>query len=244
MEASTSKVGERREPTGKAMSAVESRLQDLRDLAKTDPRRAQDETWTWIKELGARTDRDREAGSAELNELFRLGTPPTDIEGDTEGILVATTLPRGVDGPIKALTSRWMPWQGKRFQVSQDRGDNLLTRSARFPAKLIWPLYGTRRHPSGRSAFSFEMRVEPGKADPDRDVLVIDYSVIEANPGTIIRQIRDELVELVPDTHLGKILWAGGIPFADNLPVIGSRTSQVGTGWPCIGYFALKQPTG
>lgn len=225
-----------------AGSPVEARLSELRALSERLPVRAQQDTWAWIEDLGKQAGKDREGAGAELNELFRLGTPPRGLEGETEGILVATMLPPGVDQVVGALTARWMPWQGKRFQVSRDKGDNLLTGSARFPAKLIWPLYGTKPHESGRSAFTFEMRTEAGKADPDRVVLVIDYSAIDSNPDVVIRQIRDELVELCPSTYLGKILWAGGIPLANQLPVVGNLAASVGKGWPCIGYFALKQP--
>ena len=38
-------------------------------------------------------------------------------------------------------------------------------------------------------------------------MLVIDYYPVESNPRFIIRQIRDELVEIVPGANLGKILW-------------------------------------
>jgi hypothetical protein len=78
-----------------------------------------------------------------------------------------------------------------------------------------------------RAAFDFETAIEPGKADPDVEVLKIDYGPVESNPRFIIRQIRDELVELVPDTYLGKILWRSGEE-----------------GYTCIGYFALRQPAG
>jgi hypothetical protein len=247
MEASSAdKVAEQTVASGAAAaptaSPIQARLEELRGLADSLPVRAQQDTWAWFEELGKKTDKDRQAGAAELNELFRLGTPPRDLSGETEGILVAATLPPGVDQLVGVLTARWMPWQGKRFQVSRDKGDNLLTGSARFPAKLIWPLYGTKAHDRGRSAFEFDMRIEAGKADPDREVLVIDYSSVPSNPDTIIRQIRDELVEIVPSTYLGKILWAGGIPLANQLPIVGNLADSVGKGWPCIGYFALKQP--
>jgi hypothetical protein len=38
------------------------------------------------------------------------------------------------------------------------------------------------------------------------DVLVIDYESVDANPRFLIRQIRDELVEVVPGANLGKML--------------------------------------
>jgi hypothetical protein len=37
-------------------------------------------------------------------------------------------------------------------------------------------------------------------------VLVIDYESVPDNPNLLIRQIRDELVEIVPGANLGKML--------------------------------------
>ena len=59
------------------------------------------------------------------------------------------------------------------------------------------------------AAFDFRTRVEPGALDTDRDVLVIDYAVVDSNP-LLIKKIRDELVEVVPGAHLGKMLWRHG----------------------------------
>ena len=73
------------------------------------------------------------------------------------------------------------------------------------------------------AAFDFETGVEPGKVDPDREVLKIDYAPIERNPRLTIRPIRDELVEIVPGANLGKIL-------------LRSRDGD----HRLIGYFALK----
>ena len=58
-------------------------------------------------------------------------------------------------------------------------------------------------------------------------VLKIDYEPVTTNPRLVIRQIRDELVELVPDTYLGRILFK----------VRGGRYAN-------IGYFALRQHAG
>ncbi len=42
--------------------------------------------------------------------------------------------------------------------------------------------------------------------DPSVDVLVIDYESVSTNPNLLIRQIRDELVQIVPGANLGKML--------------------------------------
>ena len=206
---------------GTAVSEIEARLKELRERASTDPAGVQDATWAWIKELGERK------AEAELGELYHLGTPPRGLEGPTEGILVTPLIHPAADLVLRTLTGAWMPWLGKSFDAQAAHGYNRLAPSARWPAKLFWPLYGTKPDVGARAAFDFETAIEPGKADPDVEVLKIDYGPVESNPRFIIRQIRDELVELVPDTYLGKILWRSGEER-----------------YTCIGYFALRQPAG
>jgi hypothetical protein len=202
-------------------SETEARLLKLRELAASDPVAAQDRTWSLIRQLGERK------AEAELGELYRLGTPPRGLEGPTEGILVTPLIHPAADLVLRTLTGAWMPWLGKSFDAQAAHGYNRLAPSARWPAKLFWPLYGTKPDVGARAAFDFETAIEPGKADPDVEVLKIDYGPVESNPRFIIRQIRDELVELVPDTYLGKILWRSGEER-----------------YTCIGYFALRQPAG
>jgi hypothetical protein len=128
------------------------------------------------------------------------------------------------DRLIGSITNLWMPWLGKKFDRQQKRGINTLTNSARWPAKLLWPLYSTGESPLGRTAFDFTTYVEAGKLDPSVDVLVIDYESVRENPNLLIRQIRDELVQIVAGANLGKMLV--------NVP---RRTE------PILGlYFALK----
>jgi hypothetical protein len=207
-----------------AGSPIASRLADLRKLADSDPAAAQTAVWEWIQELGGRKAED------ELGELYKLGTAPRDLDGPTEGILVTPLIQGVVDRALSTITGAWMPWLGKSFDSAANRGYNRLTNSARWPAKLLWPRYGTTDDVDARAAFDFETAVEPGKADPEIDVLKIDYGPVESNPRLVIRSIRDELVELVPDTYLGKILWRSG--------------DEGDESYSCIGYFALRQPAG
>jgi hypothetical protein len=212
------------EGTSAASTPVSERLAQLRSQAADDPSGAQESAWAWIEELGKRAESDRAGAESQLGELFKLGTTPVGLEGETQGILVTPLIHPLLDklGPV--FKTFWMPWVGKRFDPEKGGGDNLMAGSAKWPLKLIWPRYGTKEHGDRRTAFDFETRVEPGKADPEVEVLVIDYAPVESNPSLVIRSIRDELVKLVPDTYLGKILFA---------------TSD---DWPCIGYFALRQP--
>ena len=190
-----------------ALSEIAQRVAELRKVAQGSPATAADAAWAWFAELGDEAGGDRERAAKKLNELFRLGVPPSGIDGQTEGILVTPLIAPPVDRALRLLTGAWMPWLGKRFDAGTRMGDNTLTQSTRLVAKLLWPLYDTKEYGSNRAAFDFETRVEPGKTDPDRDVLVIDYFRVASNPRFIIRQIRDELVEIVPGANLGKILW-------------------------------------
>jgi hypothetical protein len=218
----TAAATESQPAAAEAASPIEARLAELRAVAATDPAGAQVATWAWIKELGEHRAED------ELGELYKLGTPPRDLDGPTEGILVTPLIQGAVDRVLGTITGAWMPWLGKAFDSQAGRGYNRLAPSARWPAKLLWPGYGTKEEPGARAAFDFETAIEPGKADPDVEVLKIDYGPVESNPRLIIRSIRDELVELVPDTYLGKILW---------------RSEDDGEErYSCIGYFALRQP--
>ena len=205
---------------------IEDRVARLRKLAAQDPASARDDAWAWIAELSRRARRDRDEALTELNHLFRAGRPSTGIDGQTDGTLVTFTVHPIFDTSIAALTTAWLPWAGKRFDALAATGDNLLLRSARWPAKLLWPLYGMRDAVERLAAFDFETRVEPGALDRDRDVLVIDYGPVESNPRVVIRSIRDELVEIVPGAHLGKMLWRSGS---------GEDASHT-----LLAYFALK----
>jgi hypothetical protein len=200
--------------------AVAERVEKLRAQAKSDPDAAREATWSWFEQLGK--DRDEDA----LDELFALGNAPRDLDGPTDGILVVPLIQGVLDRTLTLITQVWMPWNGKRFDADKHRGDNLLTGSARWPAKLIWPRYGTKSVPGGRAAFDFETRIEPGKHDPKTDVLVIDYAPVDKNPGLLIRSIRDELVEIVPGANLGKILYRRGEDSYTNLGFFALRPDQ------------------
>jgi hypothetical protein len=167
-------------------------------------------SWDQILETGRAIQTDREAALGRLAELFRSGTTPAGLDGATEGALVGFVTHPAFDRAVAALAARWLPWAGKRFDAAASGGDNLLLRSARWPSKLLWPRYRMRDANPHLAAFDFQTRVERGALGTDIDVLVIDYAPVESNPRLIIRQIRDELVEVAPGTHLGKMLWRHG----------------------------------
>lgn len=185
---------------------VAERVAKLRELAREDAEAAREQAWRWIVELSKRAHADRGGALDELQALFLCGRPAQGISGQTEGILVTWTMHPLADRLVGSITDAWMPWLGKRFDRDKHTGLNTLTDSARWPAKLLWPLYSTREGELGRSAFDFNTYVEAGLLDPSVDVLVIDYESVESNPRLLIRSVRDELVEVVPGANLGKML--------------------------------------
>jgi hypothetical protein len=209
MMAEATETPRRNSANGKAKlpnDPVAQRVIELRQLAQTAPADAREEAWAWIEELGRRAREDRQEAHEELQQLFLCGEPADDVSGQTEGILVTWTMHPLADRVIGTLTDAWMPWLGKRFMPEEGKGVNTLTGSARWPSKLVWPLYSMRDSPLGHSAFDFSTYVEAGRLDPSVQVLVIDYASVPANPLLLIRQIRDELVRIVPGAFLGKML--------------------------------------
>jgi hypothetical protein len=215
------------DPLEPSPEAVERYVKALQELAESDPELAARRAWGQIQLAGVRAGRRREEARDTLNRMFRLGGPPDPpIDGPTDGILVTPVMPRVLESPLRALTSAWMPWLGKRFDAAAGHGDNLLTASARVPARALWPTYRPERLEDGRlAAFRFRTYVGPGTLDPDRQNLKIDYDSDE-NPALLIRDILDELVQLVPGAYLGKVLLRRG----------------EGAPYGLIGYFALRVP--
>lgn len=191
--------------------------------AANDPAGAAAEAWARIVELQELGKSDNSSADRALNELFRAGAPVTSLDGPTDGILVLTTMTKVPDVALTALTKVWMPWEGKRFNAETNTGDNRMTGDAVVVSKVLWPLYSMKDSPAGRIAFDFKTYIEAGKEDPDRQVMVIDYADVPSNPRLIIRSIRDELVELVPGSYLGKVLFR--LPLDKYLK---------------LGYFALR----
>ena len=191
-------------------------------MAKKSPGIAQRETWDWFKDLGA------SKAEADLAELFGLGTAPKELSGPTEGILVAPMIHPAVD----AVARDGHRAAGCRGWARASTPSASAAATASPPAGASSPSCCGRRYKmtptdEGNMAFDFDTRIEPGAIEPSPDVLVIDYADEPRNPELIIRKIRDELVEIVPHTHLGRILYR----LKDG-------------GYKNIGYFALLQRPG
>jgi hypothetical protein len=170
--------------------------------------------------------RDRPRGLAQLNELFRAGTPPAaPLDGRYAGTLVALDVAPGLTALAQAVASLWMPWKGKTFTAADQSGDNIFTRDSFGLAHLYWPLYRgyIGDGPTTYRAFAFHTYLAPGRTDPDRQVLKIDYNR-PGNPRLSVRRVLDELVQLDDRLYLGKahLKWWWG-------------------GWQVVAYFTLSQ---
>jgi hypothetical protein len=206
---------------------VERYVGALQELAESDPALARRQVWAQIRLAGMRAGRRRDEAYDSLNRIFRLGTLPEPmLNGPYDGAPIAPTTFAATDPILRALSSLWMPWLGKRFNGETATGDNVMLPSARLPAKLFWPGYRFRSLGDGRyAAFRFRTYAGAGALDRERRVLKIDYDWDE-NPNFLIRAILDELVQVVPEVYLGKALLKRGEP--------------AGKSWRLVGYFALR----
>ena len=170
--------------------------------------------------------RDRKRGFAALNEIFRSGSPPNPpLSGGYAGQLVALDVAPGLNQLIEMITARWMPWKGKCFDAGQANGDNIFTRDSLMLAHIFWPLYRDYKDESAERyrAFTFQTHLAPGLANPDRQVLKLDYN-LEGNPSLSVRRVLDELVQVDTDLYLGKahLKWWWG-------------------NWQLVAYFSLAK---
>ena len=171
-------------------------------------------------------ERDRPAGMAALNDIFRGGrAPDPPLNGRYAGEILAIDVAPGLTPLVATLANLGEPWRGKAFYAGADRGENIVATAATWPARLLWPFYGRYRREGRTSrAFPFRTAVAPGLRDPDLRVLKLDYD-LPANPrlALSVRRILDEVVQVGDGYYLGKwyVHWYWGA-------------------WSLVGYFALR----
>jgi len=197
----------------KARATVDDQLSRLQAIANIDPQAAQDAAWAWIERLGAGLP--GHDGETALAQLFAAGTP-AEMDGQTEGMLVGWTTPdadldragRAIYVAARTTTERLglMPWLGKKFDRSAQRGTNSVTALAVVLAKFLAPTYRLRRAGDHWEGFDMLNRVEDSVVSAGTQVLVLDYETIGTNPWPINR-VRDEAVQIVPGVYLGAKLW-------------------------------------
>jgi hypothetical protein len=196
-----------------ARATVDDQLSRLQTIATIDPQAAQDAAWAWIERLGAGLP--GRAAEIALAQLFGAGTP-AEVDGQTEGMLVGWTTPdtdldragRAIYVAARTTTERLgvMPWLGKKFDRSAQRGTNSVTATAVILAKFLAPTYRMRRAGDHWEGFDMLNRVEDSVVSAGTRVLVLDYETIGTNPWPINR-VRDEAVQIVPGVYLGAKLW-------------------------------------
>jgi hypothetical protein len=173
---------------------------------------------------------DRAKGFASLNNLFREGRlPAVPPSGRYHGEFVAIDMAPGLTQFFQGLANLWMPWQGKTFDSTRQRGENILTKDSYLLARLFNPLYRgfSGDGPNTYRAFAFRTYSAPGLFDKDRTVLKIDYNLKE-NPVLTVRRVLDELVQVEDDLYLGKAhvhWWWGSWQTVAYFSLTGERAS-------------------
>jgi hypothetical protein len=170
---------------------------------------------------------NRAQGLAALNTLFRAGVAPASpLDGRYAGELIALDFAPGFTQFTEMISGRWMPWKGKIFDAGHSTGDNFFTRDSFTLAHVYWPFYRgyLEDGPQTYRAFRFITSIGPGKADPDRQVLRLDYGQVD-NPGLSVRRVLDEVVQVGDGYYLGKahLKWWWGT-------------------WQLVAYFSLVCP--
>lgn len=149
---------------------------------------------------------DRKRGYAALNEIFRAGTAPNlALDGHYKGELVALDVAPGFNQFTEWMIAQWFPWRGKFFDAAGATGDNIFTRDSLTLSHIYWPLYRGYKDDTKDTyrAFTFQTRIAPGFADPDRQVLKLEYN-LPGNPSLSVRRVLDELVQIEAGFYLGK----------------------------------------
>lgn len=175
--------------------------------------------------------RDRAQGLAALNNLFGKGTPPeSPLDGRYGGELIALDIAPGLTQLFQSITSAWMPWLGKTFNASQQRGDNIFTQDSYPLARGFNPLYSgfIADQPWTYRGFAFRTYMASGLMDPELTVLKIDYDLKE-NPALTVRRVLDELVQIDDNLYLGKAHVRWWWRLADE--------------WQTVAYFTLRRDT-
>jgi hypothetical protein len=212
------------------------RIAELRKIARTTPSLAQAQAWQWLtEELSQLAARDRDNAWQELHDAFRAGSaPPADIDGDLDAMPITIYVNPFADWAARLLWTAWRPWRGFRIDAASGKGYNRMSKSLGFTAPLIPQRFLPHKfRNSDFLAATFEGKIVPGKADPDKLVYAVDYYPTEVNgyPGASwFGHVYDEFVEILPKTYLAKAYARGKAPWT------------TGDEWRPLIYYALRQP--
>jgi hypothetical protein len=108
-------------------------------------------------------------------------------------------------GSAYLLGDRPVPWLGKSFERENNLGFNIFTPKGAKLLKLMTPLYDRFRinADNNTDAYYFKTSTGPGFKDREIETFKLDYDSPE-NPF-LIRIILDEIVEIAPQSFLGKV---------------------------------------
>lgn len=201
----------------------EQRLEQLRAQAGSNPDLAKEAAWALLGELQDESQFHR------LPWLFAQGKGDADApNGDTEGMVMnlhgsflMRTLNRAV--LLGQLLGR-MGWTGKTFNPETGTGYNRVTASTYVPARLAMPHYKLQKQGRELLGFDFHHRIDTSPVAPHLQVRGITYDEPSFNNPLILPKVRDEIVEIVPDVFLGRVVY------------------RAKHGWDIVGYFALRYP--
>lgn len=199
-------------------------IKKLRTMAAKQPERAKALAWDLFKELQKPDQQYRLAG------IFAEGTAPESPNGDCEGInmnLYGAPWLRGMDMLIKVgQLLGGIGWAGKTFNAEKGTGYNRLTPGAKIAAIIAMPHYKLRKINGELIGFDFYHSINNSPVAPNIPVRAITYDAPEFNNPLVLPRTRDEIVEIVPNVYLGRVL------LRDQF------------GWKLSGYFGLRYPVG
>ena len=198
-------------------------VDSLRKMHVTQPSKAKALAWELFQELQKPAQQYRLAGE------FAEGSAPESPDGDCEGInmnLYGNPVLRGLDYLIRlGRMLGGMGWAGKTFNTD-GTGYNRLTGSTKIAAMAVMPHYKLRKINGELIGFDFYHCIDNSPVAPNIPVRSLNYASPEHNNPLILPKTRDEIVEIVPDVFLGRVL------IRDDF------------GWNLSGYFGLRYPVG
>ena len=199
-------------------------IKQLRAMAVKQPERAKTLAWELFKELQKPDQQYRLPG------VFAEGTAPDSPQGDCEGInmnLFGTAWLRGMDMLVRlGQLMGGIGWAGKTFDADSGTGYNRLTPGAKIAALIAMPHYKLRSVNGELVGFDFYHCIDNSPLAPNIPVRAITYNAPEFNNPLVLPRTRDEIVEIVPDVYLGRVLLRNTF------------------GWKLSGYFGLRYPVG
>ena len=184
------------------------------------------EVWRQLQLATYRTRHDLGEASETFNWIFYLGQTPENTVGFKPGMFCAVVGLGIANGSIQRLLQRWPVWQGKVWEPNGLRGYNILKRKYSAPIRTLW--HGHKFEPLGREellGLHFHTYLGPGFTDEGKEVLIVQYRGDE-NPWFQTRML-DEIVEVVPDIYLGKVITKVGSRYREIL-YFANRSEELG----------------